>query len=122
MTNTGGGVAMRYRLNAGRMITCFDRGTLGADGGLGVNCVVTDSRSIETLGVTTGEAAREPIEDESDNMLPEASLSNASSELSSALSVVLSASPGMRLCLVSFGARNESFTGKGAAKASARPE
>jgi hypothetical protein len=74
------------------------------------------------LGEATGEAAREPIDNESDNILPEASLSSASSELSSALSVTLSASPGIRLCLVTFGARSKSFTGSGAANTSARPE
>jgi hypothetical protein len=108
------------------MITCFDRGILvdfGADGRLGVGGVTTGGENCSTdiLGEAKGEITKEPMEEESDNMLPEASLSRASSELSSALSVVPSASPGIRLCLVTFGARSESFMGKGAAKTSARP-
>lgn len=32
ITKMGGGVPMRYRLYAGHMITCFDRGILGGEG------------------------------------------------------------------------------------------
>jgi hypothetical protein len=111
-------------LNAGRIITCFERGILtevGADSRLDVGVSTRGCCSKDIPEEAAGEAATEPTDDESDNMLPEASLSSASSELSSA-SVILSASPGIRLCLVTFGARSESFTGKGAAKTSARPE
>jgi hypothetical protein len=70
-----------------------------------------------------GETAREAIEEESENIvLPEASLSNASSSLSSALSVVLSASAGIRLGRANLGARSESFTGRGAASTWESPE
>lgn len=112
------------------MIILFERGVLlallGTAGGLSVGELIMGSGSCsrDMLGDTTGEAAGEAIDDESDSIevLIDVSLSIVSSELSSALSARLSVSTGIRLCLVTLGARRESLMGSGSANAAASPE